>query len=124
MAKDDSLDVAETNWRSLIVEWENVISGVAAWLGKEDSVQLGSTEVLTTDTNGIRLPMSDVKVRIEEILGNLESNDQETALRNVTKLSRYELDPYIILKIDRIIKAFDKDKINTAVDILRSIQSL
>ena len=124
MAKDDSLDVAETNWRSLIVEWENVISGVAAWLGKEDSVQLGSTEVLTTDTNGIRLPMSDVKVRIEEILGNLESNDQETALRNVTKLSRYELDPDIRLKIDRIIKAFDKDKINTAVDILRSIQSL
>ena len=87
-------------------------------------MQLGSTEVLTTDTNGIRLPMSDVKVRIEEILGNLESNDQETALRNVTKLSRYELDPDIRLKIDRIIKAFDKDKINTAVDILRSIQSL
>lgn len=120
MAKDDSLDVAETNWRTLIVEWENVVSGVASWLGK-DNVQLGSTEFLTTNTNGIRLPMRDVNVRIDEVLTNLESNDKDTALRNINKLAQYELDPDIRLKIDRIIKAFDKDKINTAVDILRSI---
>lgn len=120
MAKDDSLDVAETNWRTLIVEWENVVSGVAGWLGK-DNVQLGSTEFLTTNTNGIRLPMRDVKVRIDEVLSNLEANDKDTALRNINKLAQYELDPDIRLKIDRIIKAFDKDKINTAVDILRSI---
>ena len=120
MAKDDNLDIAESNWRRLIVEWENVVSGIAGWLGKT-SIQLGSTEVLTSNTNGIRLPQSDIKVRIDEILGNLEDNDKDTAIRNITKLSQYELDPDIRLKVDRIIKAFDKDKVNTAVDILRSI---
>lgn len=120
MAKDDSLDVAEINWSSLVVEWENVVSGLAGWLGKE-SVQLGSTEVLTTNTNGIKLPDSDIRVRIDEILTNLENNDQETAHRNVQKLSMYELPLDIKNKIDRVIKAFDRDRVNTAVDILRSI---
>ena len=120
MAKDDNLDIAESNWRTLVAEWENVVSGLAGWLGKS-SIQLGATEILTSNTNGIRLPMSDVKVRIDEILGNLEDNDQETARRNASKLSLYELDPDIRLKVDRVIKAFDKNKVNTAVDILRSI---
>ncbi|SEQ40192.1 Response regulator receiver domain-containing protein [Lachnospiraceae bacterium NE2001] len=120
MAKDDNMDIAESNWRTLVAEWENVVSGLAGWLGKS-SIQLGATEILTSNTNGIRLPMSDVKVRIDEILGNLEDNDQETARRNASKLSLYELDPDIRLKVDRVIKAFDKNKVNTAVDILRSI---
>ena len=120
MAKDDSLDVAEINWRTLVAEWENVVSGFADWLGKS-SVQLGSTDILTSNTNGIRLPVSDIVSRIDEILGNLEDNDKETAIRNCEKLSLYELDPDIRLKVDRVIKAFDKDKVNTAVDILRSI---
>ena len=120
MAKDDSLEVAEINWRTLVAEWENVVSGFADWLGKS-SVQLGSTDILTSNTNGIRLPVSDIVSRIDEILGNLEDNDKETAIRNCEKLSLYELDPDIRLKVDRVIKAFDKDKVNTAVDILRSI---
>ena len=120
MAKDDSLEVAEINWRTLVAEWENVVSGFADWLGKS-SVQLGSTDILTSNTNGIRLPASDIVSRIDEILGNLEDNDKETAIRNCEKLSLYELDPDIRLKVDRVIKAFDKDKVNTAVDILRSI---
>ncbi|MEE3398320.1 MAG: response regulator [Eubacterium sp.] len=120
MAKDDSLEVAEINWRTLVAEWENVVSGFADWLGKS-SVQLGFTDILTSNTNGIRLPASDIVSRIDEILGNLEDNDKETAIRNCEKLSLYELDPDIRLKVDRVIKAFDKDKVNTAVDILRSI---
>ena len=94
--------------------------GLAGWLGKT-SVQLGSTEVLTTNTNGIRLPDADIRVRIEEIIVNLENNEQETAYKNTEKLSLYELPPDIKLKIDRVIKSFDNDKINTAVSILRSI---
>ena len=120
MTKDDSLDVAEGNWHNLVMVWENVVSGISGWLGKT-SIQLGSTEVLTTNTNGIRLPDSDIRVRIEEILVNLENNEQETAHKNTQKLSMYELPPDIKLKIDRVIKSFDNDKINTAVNILRSI---
>ena len=66
MAKEDSLDVAESNWRSLVDEWENVVSGVAAWLGKTD-VHIGTTEVLRGETNGIKLPKKDVEERKEEI---------------------------------------------------------
>ncbi|MCR5226484.1 MAG: response regulator [Eubacterium sp.] len=120
MAKEDNLDVAESNWRYLTGEWETVVSGLAAWLGKS-SVALASTEILATNTNGIKLPSSDIVSRIDEILGNLEDNDKETAIKNCEKLAAYELDPDIRLKVDRVIKAFDKDKVNTAVDILRSI---
>ena len=120
MAKEDNLDVAESNWRYLTGEWETVVSGLAAWLGKS-SVALASTEILETNTNGIKLPSSDIVSRIDEILGNLEDNDKETAIKNCEKLAAYELDPDIRLKVDRVIKAFDKDKVNTAVDILRSI---
>ena len=121
MAKDDTLEVAETNWRSLVVEWENVVVGLASWLGKS-SVQVGSTtEVLTSNTNGIKLSNSDIRARIDEILGMLEDNDQDNALSQVYKLSVYELDLDTKLKIDRVIKSFTNGKINTAVDILKSM---
>ena len=106
MAKDDSLDVAESNWRALVVEWENVVSGLANWLGK-DNVQIGSTEVLVSATNGIRLPEKDIEERVEYVLSKLEENDQETAFRQMQKLSLYELDPDVRLKVERILKAFD-----------------
>ena len=120
MSKDDSLDVAESNWHSLVNEWENVVSGLAGWLGKT-SIQLGSTEVLTSDTNGIRLSNQDIKNRIEEILINLENNEQELAHKNLSRLFEYELPHDLRHKIDRVSRAFDQDRINTAVDILRSI---
>lgn len=120
MSKDDSLDVAESNWHSLVNEWENVVSGLAGWLGKT-SIQLGSTEVLTSDTNGIRLSDQDIKNRIEEILINLENNEQELAHKNLSRLFEYELPHDLRHKIDRVSRAFDQDRINTAVDILRSI---
>ena len=120
MAKDDSLDVAESNWRALVVEWENVVSGLANWLGK-DNVQIGSTEVLVSATNGIRLPEKDIEERVEYVLSKLEENDQETAFRQMQKLSLYELDPDVRLKVERILKAFDQDNVNKAVDMLKSI---
>ena len=120
MAKEDSLDVAESNWRSLVDEWENVVSGVAAWLGKTD-VHIGTTEVLRGETNGIKLPKKDVEERKEEILKLLEENNKESAYRQPQKLSLYELEPDTKLKIDRVMKAFDSENVNKAVDILKSI---
>ena len=121
MAKDDTLDVAESNWRSLVAEWESVVVGLAAWLGIQD-VNVGSTtEVLTSNTNGIKLSQADVKARIDEILGMLEENDKENALAQTCKLSVYELDLDTKLKVHRIIKSFESGKVNTAVDILKSI---
>ena len=120
MAKEDSLDVAESNWRSLVDEWENVVSGVAAWLGKTD-VHIGTTEVLRGETNGIKLPKKDVEERKEEILKLLEDNNKESAYRQLQKLSLYELEPDTKLKIDRVMKAFDSENVNKAVDILKSI---
>lgn len=121
MAKDDSLDVAEINWSSLVTVWENVVSGLGGWLGKE-SMQIGATDVLTSNTNGIKLSNKDIKERIAEILKNLEDNDRDTAHNNLLKLAMYEMELEVKLKIDRVKKAFDNDKINTAVDILKSIQ--
>ena len=120
MSKDDSLDVAESNWHSLVNEWENVVSGVAAWLGKTD-VHIGTTEVLRGETNGIKLPKKDVEERKEEILKLLEENNKESAYRQLQKLSLYELEPDTKLKIDRVMKAFDSENVNKAVDILNRV---
>lgn len=119
MAKDDSLDVAESNWQSLVIEWESVIAGLAKWVGKND-IQLGATEVLTTKTNGIKLANKDILDRVEDLLKLLEENKKEDAKKMLGKLGDYDLDGDVRLKIDRAIRAFDKDKVNTVVDILKS----
>ena len=119
MAKDDSLDIAEGNWHQLVLNWENVVQGFAKWLGKKD-IQLGTTSVLTSNTNGIRLKTKDIKERIAEILKFLEENDKDSALKRLKKLGEYELDLDDRIKYDRATKAFDRDKINTAVEILKT----
>ena len=119
MAKDDSLDVAEMNWQSLVSEWENVIAGLAKWVGKND-IQLGATEVLTAKTNGIKLAEKDIIDRVEDLLKLLEENKKEEAKKMLSKLGDYDLEGDVRLKVDRAIRAFDKDKVNTVVDILKS----
>ena len=110
----------QRNRCGFVDEWENVVSGVAAWLGKTD-VHIGTTEVLRGETNGIKLPKKDVEERKEEILKLLEENNKESAYRQLQKLSLYELEPDTKLKIDRVMKAFDSENVNKAVDILKSI---
>ncbi|MBO4591717.1 MAG: response regulator [Eubacterium sp.] len=119
MAKDDILDVAESNWQALVSEWETVIGGLAAWVGKND-IQLGLTEVLTAKTNGIKLNDQDIKERVNDIMKLLEENKKDDAKKMLVQLGDYDLDSEIRLKIDRAVKAFDKDKVNTVVDILKS----
>ena len=119
MAKDDSLDIAEGNWHSLVLNWENVVSGFAKWLGKKD-IQLGNTNVLTSNTNGIKLNSKDIKERIAEILKFLEENDVENAEKRLSKLGEYELDLDDRIKFDRVSKSFERKKINTAVEILKT----
>ncbi|MBR6404232.1 MAG: response regulator [Eubacterium sp.] len=119
MAKDDSLDVAESNWQALVTEWETVIGGLAAWVGKND-IQLGLTEVLTAKTNGIKLAEKDINDRVHDIMKLLEENKKDDAKKMLVQLGDYDLDSEIRLKIDRAVKAFEKDKVNTVVDILKS----
>ena len=38
----------------------------------------------------------------------------------LSKLGDYDLEGDVRLKVDRAIRAFDKDKVNTVVDILKS----
>lgn len=119
MAKDDSLDIAEGNWHKLVINWENVVTGFAKWLGKSDT-QLGTTSVLTGTTNGIKLPAKDVKERISEILKFLEENDVDNAKKRLNKLCEYEIDPDDRIKLNRANKSFEREKINTAVEILKT----
>ncbi len=120
MSKDDSLDVAEGNWQSLITEWESVITGLSEWLGKTTEVS-NSTDVLILKTNGIKLSKKDIKERVEDILSSLEQNEVEDAEIKVERLAQYELEANTRRKIDQVKHAFDKEKLNVAVDILKGM---
>ena len=120
MAKDDSLDVAESNWQSLVNEWENVVSGLGKWMGKE-SVKIGKTEVLVLETNGIKLSSADIRERAADILSSLEENKKDEAIHKFNKLCDYDLSADKRRKVDQIRRAFEKDNINTAVDILKGL---
>ena len=47
-------------------------------------------------------------------------NKKDDAKKMLVQLGDYDLDSEIRLKIDRAVKAFEKDKVNTVVDILKS----
>ena len=121
MVKDDSLDVAESNWQALNAEWENVTNGFSIWLGKKNpqEIQTGSTEILILKTNGIKLKSADINERVEDILNLLEKNRKDEAKKHLKSLSEYELEAEVRRKVDRAVAAFDKEKINTVVEILR-----
>ena len=121
MVKDDSLDVAESNWQALNAEWENVTNGFSIWLGNKNpqEIQTGSTEILILKTNGIKLKSADINERVEDILNLLEKNRKDEAKKHLKSLSEYELEAEVRRKVDRAVAAFDKEKINTVVEILR-----
>ncbi|MBO4863369.1 MAG: response regulator [Eubacterium sp.] len=120
MAKDDSLDVAESSWQSLIDEWEKVVGGLSSWLGKTNEVS-STTEILILKTNGIKLKSSDIKERANDMLSDLEHNKREDAEKKLSKLAEYDLEAEVRRKVDQIKRAFEKDNINIAVDILRGM---
>ncbi len=120
MAKEDSLDVAESNWQSLVSEWEKVIIGLSSWLGKNSEVS-GTTDVLVLKTNGIRLKSKDLKERVSDILSSLEMNNKEEAEKKLSKLSEYDLEADVRRKMDQVKRAFEKNNINIAVDILKGM---
>ena len=120
MAKADTLDVAESNWQALVSEWEKVVAGISAWRGKTNEVS-NSTDVLILQTNGIKLKPKDIKERAEDILSSLEINNKEEAEKKLSKLAEYDLEADIRRKIDQVRRAFEKNNINIAVDILKGM---
>ncbi len=120
MAKADTLDVAESNWQALVSEWEKVVAGISSWRGKTNEAS-NSTDVLILQTNGIKLKPKDIKERAEDILSSLEINNKEEAEKKLSKLAEYDLEADIRRKIDQVRRAFEKNNINIAVDILKGM---
>lgn len=46
MAKDGHMDIAESSWRNLELEWEAAVSGLNHWLGRKDTIS-NATAILT-----------------------------------------------------------------------------
>ena len=120
MAKEDSLEIAESNWQNLVSEWEKVVAGFSKWMGKE-GLQTDRTDILVLKTNGIKLSNAEITERAEDILASLEENRKDEALKKFNRLCDYELSAEKRRKVDQIRRAFDKENINTAVDILRGL---
>lgn len=119
MAKDESLEVAESKWIALRGEWAEVVSGLADWLGMKD-IGLSSSEIISPQSNSITLSKNDIRERVQEILSYVEKEEQDIALEKLNKIGEYVLDEDVRLKFNQAAKAFEKGSINTAVNILKT----
>lgn len=119
MAKDESLEVAESKWIALRGEWAEVVSGLADWLGMKD-IDVSSSEIISPQSNSITLSKNDIRERVQEILSYVEKEEQDIALEKLNKIGEYVLDEDVRLKFNQTAKAFEKGSINTAVNILKT----
>ena len=121
MAKEDSLEIAEINWKNLMMEWERVVSGLALWLGKSD-VFLQADSVINSKTNGIRLSNDDIKDRLEELQRYHEQEEYNIIIKKLHIMIDYELDVDLRLKLDRVCKSYERGRYDTAYLIIESIK--
>jgi FOG: CheY-like receiver len=119
MAKDDTLEVAQNNWKSLVSEWKYVVAGMADWLGKPEYV----TSVFEPDkikSNGIWISEADMRDRVEDIIEALVDLDEEYAESMMKLLMEYDFDDVIRRKLLRGSRLMDTDT-ELAIEIFRSI---
>ena len=119
LAKEDTLEVAQENWKTLLAEWRYVVVGMADWLGKQEYVQ-SAFEQSKIKSNGIWISESDMRDRVEEIIVALVDYDQEYAESMMKLLLEYDFDDIIRRKLVRGSRLMDTDT-ELAIEIFRSI---
>ena len=93
MAKEDSLEVAESNWPSLVQRWFSTVKTFRLWLGFEE---FGAINGMPLKSNGIKLSNRDLKAMLNRALiamdaGNITSEAKEI----IDSASEYELRPEV-----------------------------
>ena len=119
LAKEDTLEVAQENWKTLLAEWRYVVVGMADWLGKQEYVQ-SAFEQSKIKSNGIWISESDMRDRVEDIIVALVDYDQEYAESMMKLLLEYDFDDIIRRKLVRGSRLMDTDT-ELAIEIFRSI---
>lgn len=119
MAKDDTFEVAQKNWKSLLKEWRYVVTGMADWLGEPEIVP-SSFEQEGIKSNGIWISESEMRERVEDIIKALLDDDQEYAASMMKLLLEYDFDDLIRRKLNRGSTLMDTDT-EFAIEIFRTI---
>ena len=119
MAKDDTFEVAQKNWKTLLKEWRYVVTGMADWLGEPEIVP-SSFEQEGIKSNGIWISESDMRERVEDIITALLDDDQEYAASMMKLLLEYDFDDLIRRKLNRGSRLMDTDT-EFAIEIFRTI---
>ena len=119
LAKEDTLEVAQENWKKLISEWKYVVAGMADWLGKPEYVQ-SFFEKEDIKSNGIWISEEDMRDRVEDIIVALVDYDEEYAESMMKLLFEYDFDDIIRAKLKRGSRLMDTDT-ELAIEIFRSI---
>ena len=119
LAKEDTLEVAQENWKKLISEWKYVVAGMADWLGKPEYVQ-SFFEKEDIKSNGIWISEEEMRDRVEDIIVALVDYDEEYAESMMKLLFEYDFDDIIRAKLKRGSRLMDTDT-ELAIEIFRSI---
>ena len=119
MAKDDTLEVANKNWKNLVSEWKYVVAGMADWLGKPEYVQ-SAFEQDKIKSNGIWMSENEMHERVSDIIYALIDDDFEYAESLMKLLLEYDFDDVIRRKLDRGSRLMDTDT-ELAIEIFNTI---
>ncbi len=121
MAKNDDMDVAEMSFRTLELEWEDVVAGLADWLGKKDSM-VSATEVLASDTNGLEMSDFDLKIAIKKIEKFISEKKYMDATEELRALREYNLKEHTRLKVEIATRAAESKRYAEVISTLRTIE--
>ena len=119
MAKDDTLEVANKNWKNLVSEWKYVVAGMADWLGKPEYIQ-SVFEQDKIKSNGIWMSENEIHERVSDIIYALIDDDFEYAESLMKLLLEYDFDDVIRRKLDRGSRLMDTDT-ELAIEIFNTI---
>lgn len=91
IAKEDSLEVAASNWPTLVQKWFATVKAFRVWLGFEE---FGDIKGMPLKSNGIKLSNRDLKAMLNRALlaidaGNISSEAKEI----IDSASEYDLSP-------------------------------
>lgn len=105
MAKEDSLEIAESNWPNLVQKWFATVKTFRLWLGFPE---FGPIKGMPFTSNGIKLSNKDLKAMLSRALSAIDAGNISSEAKEILdSASEYDINPDIRNTIFDMIRNID-----------------